>query len=97
MRPNPVKAQLENGEAVFGTMIFEFLSPGLPTILSNSGSDFVFYDMEHSGFTWSDVKTQLALCRANGLIPLIRPPDKSYETTARLLDLGAMGLLYQMV
>ncbi len=97
MRGNPVKTRLANGETVFGTMVFEFLSPGLPTILTNAGSDFVFYDMEHSGFTWADVKMQFALCRANGLVPLVRPPDKTYETTARLLDLGAMGLLYQMV
>ncbi len=97
MRANPVKKQLADGGTAFGTMIFEFLSPGLPIILQNAGSDFVFYDMEHSGFTMGEIKNQFALCRGLGLIPLVRPPDKSYETTARLLDLGAMGLLYQMV
>lgn len=97
MRPNPVKTKLAAGELVFGTMIFEFLSPGLPRILANAGSDFVFYDLEHSGFTIEDMKTQFALCAGVDLIPLARPPGKDYQYTARLLDAGAFGLLYQMV
>ena len=97
MRDNPVKKTLATGGSAFGTMVFEFLSPGLPQILRNAGSDFVFFDMEHSGFSLMELKTQLALCRGLGLVPLVRPPGKSYEYTARLLDLGAMGLLFQMV
>ncbi|MEM7253738.1 MAG: aldolase, partial [Pseudomonadota bacterium] len=90
MRGNPVKAQLAEGGTAFGTMVFEFASPGLPQILRNAGADFVFFDMEHSGFTMSELKVQLALCRGLGLVPLVRPPGKSYQHTARLLDLGAM-------
>ncbi len=97
MRPNPVKTKLAAGETVYGTMIFEFLSPGLPRILANSGADFALYDLEHSGFTIEDMKTQFALCAAVGLVPLVRPPGKAYNFTARLLDVGAFGLLYQMV
>ncbi|MDP7547773.1 MAG: aldolase/citrate lyase family protein [Alphaproteobacteria bacterium] len=97
MRPNPVKTKLAAGEAVFGTMIFEFLSPGLPRILANSGADFVLYDLEHSGFTIEDMKAQFALCAGAGIIPFARPPGKAYPYTSRLLDVGAFGLLYQMV
>lgn len=97
MRENTVKQRLAKGETLFGTMIFEFLSPGLPAILSNSGADFVFYDLEHSGFTLADMKTQFALCRGLNLVPMARPPGKDYQFAARMLDLGAMGLLFQMV
>jgi 2-keto-3-deoxy-L-rhamnonate aldolase RhmA len=97
MRANPVKTKLAAGETVYGTMIFEFLSPGLPRILANSGADFALYDLEHSGFTIEDMKTQFALCAAVGLVPLARPPGKAYHFTSRLLDVGAFGLLYQMV
>lgn len=97
MRTNTVKTRLAQGETLFGTMIFEFLSPGLPRILANAGSDFVFYDMEHSGFNVSDMKTQFALCAGAGIAPFVRPPGKSYQFTARLLDVGAFGMLYQMV
>ncbi|MBT7158340.1 MAG: aldolase [Rhodospirillaceae bacterium] len=97
MRPNPIKTKLAAGGSVYGTMIFEFLSPGLPRILANSGADFVLYDLEHSGFTIEDMKTQFALCAAAGIIPFVRPPGKAYSYTSRLLDVGAFGLLYQMV
>ena len=97
MRTNPVKTRLAQGETVFGTMIFEFLSPGLPRMLANSGADFVFYDLEHSGFTIEEMKTQFALCAGVGVIPLARPPGKDYQFTSRLLDVGAFGMLYQMV
>ena len=96
MRPNPIKTRLAAGETVFGTMMFEFLSPGLPQILQNAGADFVFYDMEHSGFSYAEIKTQLALCRGLDIVPLVRPRATTHEHTAQLLDLGAMGMLFQM-
>ncbi len=97
MRANPIKAKLAAGETAFGTMIFEFLSPGLPRIVANSGADFILYDLEHSGFTIEAMKTQFALCAGVGLIPFARPPGKAYHITSRLLDVGSFGLLYQMV
>lgn len=96
VRPNPVKTRLAEGDTVFGTMVFELLGPGLPQILQSAGASFVFYDMEHSGFSIDQLKTQLALCRGLDIVPLVRPPDTTYQYTARLLDLGAMGLLFQM-
>lgn len=97
MRHNPVKERLAKGETVFGTMMFEFLSPGLPQILKESGADFVFYDLEHSGFSIGEMKNQFALCRGLGVVPFSRPPGKDYQFTARLLDSGSFGMLYQMV
>ena len=96
MRNNPVKALLADGGTAYGTMIFEFLSAGLPQVLENAGAQFVFYDMEHSGFSMAEIKTQLALCRGLDIVPLVRPPDTTYQHTARILDLGAMGMLFQM-
>lgn len=96
MRPNPVKELLASGGTAYGTMVFEFLAAGLPQVLQNAGASFVFYDMEHSGFTMDQVKTQFALCRGLDIVPLVRPPDTTYQYTARLLDVGAMGMLFQM-
>jgi 2-keto-3-deoxy-L-rhamnonate aldolase RhmA len=97
MRANPVKEKLARGERAFGTMVFEFASPGLPAILANAGADYVLYDMEHSGLGMDDMKTQFALCRAAGIAPLVRPPAKQYHLLSLLLDLGAMGLMLPMV
>lgn len=97
MRDNPLKARLAAGETVYGTMVFDFLAPGLPAVLANAGADFALYDMEHSGFTLADMKTQFALCRGAGITPLVRPPGKDYQFVARLLDVGAFGIMAQMV
>lgn len=97
MQTNPVKQRLAAGETVFGTMVFELLAPGLPQMLQTAGADFVFYDMEHSGFGYADVKNQLALCRGLDIVPLVRPRSTTPHHAAQLLDLGAMGLLFQMV
>ena len=97
MRTNPVKQTLLNGGKAFGTMVFEFTTPGLPSVLANAGAEYVLYDMEHSGFTMDEMKRQFQYCRAAGIVPIVRPPMKNYATVALLLDLGAMGFMFQMV
>jgi 2-keto-3-deoxy-L-rhamnonate aldolase RhmA len=49
MRPNPVRARLQAGGTAYGTMAFEFFTPGLMAILAEAGADFVLLDTEHSG------------------------------------------------
>lgn len=97
MRDNPVKRRLQAGETVFGTMVFEFLSPGLPQMALNAGADYILYDMEHSGVGVPEIKLQCALCRGLGIVPIVRPPSKSYADISKLLDVGAMGFVFQMV
>lgn len=97
MRPNPVKQRLLAGGTAFGTMVFEFATPGLPAILAASGAEFALYDMEHSGIDMAEMKRQFQYCRAAGIMPIVRPPAKTYAATSLLLDLGAMGFMFQMV
>jgi 2-keto-3-deoxy-L-rhamnonate aldolase RhmA len=97
MRSNPVKQKLAAGGTAYGTMVFEFNSPGLPAALVAAGAEFALYDMEHSGLTMTDMKQQFAYCRGIGLVPIVRPPSKTYAVVATLLDIGAMGLMFQMV
>ena len=47
-----------------GHSIFEFDSPGMGQILDTAGVDFVFLDMEHSGFGISDIKRSISGLRA---------------------------------
>ncbi len=97
MRNNPVKETLAAGGSVYGTMVFEFDSPGLPAALKAAGAEFALYDMEHSGFTMDEMRRQFAYCRGIGLVPIVRPPAKTYAAVSTLLDIGAMGLMFQMV
>lgn len=97
MRSNPVKNALAAGESSYGTMVFEFFSPGLPQIVRAAGADFVLFDMEHSGLGFETLKVQVGLCRGIGLVPLVRVPATQYHFIARALDVGAMGVMVPMV
>ena len=97
MRGNPVKAKLARGEHAFGSMFFEFFSPGVPQIAKNAGAEFILFDMEHAGTDVGLMKQMFALCRGLDLVPMVRVPTTQYHFIARMLDLGAMGIMVPMV
>jgi hypothetical protein len=78
-------------------MVFEFFSPGIPQICKNAGAEFVLFDMEHTGLGFETLKTQFALCRGLGIVPMVRVPRGEYHFIARALDVGAMGVMIPMV
>ena len=80
-----------------GHALFEFNTPGIGQILQASGVEFVFLDMEHSGFGIMETKQLIAYLRAADLPVLVRPPSKSYHHIARALDVGADGLMLPMI
>ena len=97
MRPNPLKPRLTAGGCAFGTMTFEFFTPGYPAICHEAGAEFILYDMEHSGVGFETMKAQFAFCRGLDLVPLVRVPSDDYHHIARALDIGAMGIMVPMV
>lgn len=86
-----------SGGLKVGTFVAEFATPGIGYILKNAGLDFVFLDMEHTGFDVSTIKTVLRFFEAADLPCLIRPAGKDYYDMARVLDIGAEGLVLPMV
>ncbi|MFI4988859.1 MAG: aldolase/citrate lyase family protein, partial [Alphaproteobacteria bacterium] len=97
MRPNPVREKLLAGGSAFGTMAFEFFTPGLPAVLARAGAEFVVLDMEHSGVGIETIKMQIAASRGTGIVPLVRVPGCHYHLVAPVLDAGAMGIMVPMV
>jgi 2-dehydro-3-deoxyglucarate aldolase/4-hydroxy-2-oxoheptanedioate aldolase len=97
MRDNAVKKTLAAGGRSFGAMIFEFFTPGLPRIVKNAGAEFALYCMEHTGAGFETLKSQFALCRALGVVPLARVPATEYDFIARALDCGALGVMAPLV
>jgi 2-keto-3-deoxy-L-rhamnonate aldolase RhmA len=97
MRENPLKQRLAAGETAYGTMVCEFTAPGMAAALSAAGAEFVIYDMEHTGLDFADLKQQVSYGRSLGLVPFARPIEKSYSAVTRLLDIGVLGLMLQMV
>jgi 2-keto-3-deoxy-L-rhamnonate aldolase RhmA len=97
MSANPVKKRIAEGGLAFGTMLFEFASPGIARIIAGAGAEFLILDMEHSGWSFETVKQQIAATRAAGMVALVNPPSGAFETVGRCLDLGAQGLMIPVV
>ena len=91
------KNKIINLDQIYGAMIFEFFSPGIPLILKNAGCDFIIFDMEHGGLSLEQFKALAAISNANKICPFIRIPELNYNFIARALDLGAMGVMTPMV
>jgi 2-keto-3-deoxy-L-rhamnonate aldolase RhmA len=85
------------GETVLGSMVFEFFTPGISQILKLAGAEYVIFDMEHAGFSISELKQQVAACRGIGVAPMVRVPRGEYQFIARALDVGAQGIMVPMV
>jgi 2-dehydro-3-deoxyglucarate aldolase/4-hydroxy-2-oxoheptanedioate aldolase len=97
MRDNAVKQKLAAGGTAFGSMVFEFFTPGMPRLLKNAGAEYAMYCMEHTGVSYETLKPQFALCRALDLVPLVRVPGTEYDLIARALDSGALGVMVPLV
>jgi 2-keto-3-deoxy-L-rhamnonate aldolase RhmA len=97
MRPNPVRSALLAGGTAFGTMAFEFFTPGLSAVLARAGADFVILDMEHSGISIETIKGQIAASHGAGIVPMVRVPGCHYHLVAPVLDAGAMGIMVPMM
>ena len=97
MTHNPVRQTLRAGGTVFGTMAFEFFTPGLARVLAAAGAEYVILDQEHSGAGVDTIKAQCALARGAGIVPIVRVPNCTKELICPVLDAGALGIMVPMV
>ncbi len=87
----------KNKDLNVGTYIGEFATPGIGRILKSAGCDFVFLDMEHSGFSFETAKAVLRTLHDAGLATLLRPPSQENHHIARACDIGAQGICPPMM
>jgi 2-dehydro-3-deoxyglucarate aldolase/4-hydroxy-2-oxoheptanedioate aldolase len=97
MKPNPVKQRLSEGGVSLGTMVFEFNTTGVARIAAGAGAEFVIFDLEHTGWSVETIRTLVASSGAADLVPMVRIPATEYHFVARVLDMGARGLMVPMV
>ena len=81
----------------FGHYVGEFVTPGIGHMLASAGCEFVFFDMEHSGFGFETLKQALRYFEAAGIPAIVRTPSKHYDGITRLCDAGAEGIMAPMV
>jgi len=94
---NPVKRAIAGGGRSFGTMVFEFDTPGIGRLAAGAGAEFVIYDMEHTGWSIQTIRELIATTRSADIVPMVRVPATEYHLLSRPLDVGAMGLMVPMV
>jgi 2-dehydro-3-deoxyglucarate aldolase/4-hydroxy-2-oxoheptanedioate aldolase len=97
MKPNPVKWALRDGGVSLGTFVFEFSTTGIARIAAAAGAEFAIFDMEHTGWSVETIRMLIATARSAALVPLVRVPATEYHFIARVLDMGAMGIMVPMV
>lgn len=97
MRSNHVKHKVQNGGVSIGTFLFEFNTTGIGRIAAEAGAEFAVFDMEHTGWTLETIRILVATTRSTEMIPLVRIPATEYHFVARVLDMGAMGVMVPMV
>ncbi len=93
----PLKEKARKRELAYGTFIFEFFEAGVPMMVKQAGGEFIVLDMEHSGAGLDRLKPIILLCRAVGIVPIVRVPDSQYHHIAGALDVGAQGIIIPMV
>jgi 2-keto-3-deoxy-L-rhamnonate aldolase RhmA len=97
MRINQVKQCVCNGGVSIGTFVMEFNTTGIGRIAAAAGADFIVFDMEHTGWSVETIRMLIASTRSTQMIPLVRVPATEYHFIARVLDVGAMGIMVPMV
>ena len=88
-----LKAVLQSGGRVFGTMISLSRNPKWIPFLDGVGLDYVVIDTEHGSRSRGELGDFLTMFNTTGVVPIVRIPipDSHYVTMA--LDAGAQGVL----
>jgi len=94
---NPAKHRLQNGGLVLCMGLRQARTPDICMIAAQCGFDTVYVDLEHSP---TSLETTSVLCTAAlgaGITPLVRVPGHDVHTASRVLDGGALGVIFPHV
>jgi 4-hydroxy-2-oxoheptanedioate aldolase len=88
-----LKAVLQSGGRVFGTMISVARNPKWIPFMDGVGLDYVVIDTEHNSRSRGELGDFLGVFNSTGVVPIVRIPipDSHYVTMA--IDAGAQGVL----
>jgi 2-keto-3-deoxy-L-rhamnonate aldolase RhmA len=94
---NAVKQRLAAGQLALGMGLRQARTVDIGRALAASGFDWALIDMEHNTMS-IDTAAQIAVaCQDAGVTPLVRVPGYEHYLASRLLDAGAMGIVFPHV
>ena len=97
MRINRTLQRLKTGETVLGCAMQCYRSSEIPRVFAAAGFDYFFIDLEHAGFDLETAQDMIAAGVAAGITPVVRVTELHYSLVARLLDVGAQGIIFPRV
>ena len=94
---NIAKDKFLTGELSLGVGIRQSRTVDIGKIMAASDYDWLFIDMEHNSMG-VDVASQISVAAQDaGITPIVRVPDFSHHHATRVLDSGAMGIVFPHV
>ena len=88
-----LKEKLARREKVLGTTMAMLNNTLILEKMDRTDLDFVLFDAEHGVFDAQNVIPCLQTCRLMGLPSLVRVQDSEYFLIAKLIDMGADGIM----
>jgi 2-keto-3-deoxy-L-rhamnonate aldolase RhmA len=94
---NAVRERLAAGQLALGMGLRQARTVDIGRVLAACGFDWAFIDMEHNTMS-VDTAAQIAVaCHDAGVTPIVRVPGYEHYLATRLLDAGAMGIVFPHV
>jgi 2-keto-3-deoxy-L-rhamnonate aldolase RhmA len=93
---NPVRTSLKEGKPVVGITITAACVETAAQA-ANLGFDFLWVEMEHSPITLETTRQIVLATRGLKALPFVRVPVNEFWTAKRVLDAGALGVIFPFV
>jgi 2-keto-3-deoxy-L-rhamnonate aldolase RhmA len=93
---NPVLASLREKKPVVG-MTLSTPSVEIAAQAAEMGFDFLWIEMEHSPITLETARNMILATRGSRAMPFIRVPAVELWTAKRVMDMGALGVIFPFV
>ena len=94
---NLAKENFLNGGLSLGVGIRQSRTVDIGKIMAASDYDWLFIDMEHNSMD-VDTASQISVAAQDaGICPVVRVPDFAHHHATRVLDCGAMGIVFPHV
>lgn len=93
---NPVRAAIREGKPVVGVTI-STTSVEMAAQAAETGFDFLWIEMEHSPITLETARNIILATRGSRAMPFIRVPVNELWTAKRVMDMGALGVIFPFV
>ncbi|MBV8706408.1 MAG: hypothetical protein JO028_04415 [Acidobacteriaceae bacterium] len=93
---NPVRISLREGKPVVG-MTISTANVEIAAQAAEMGFDFLWIEMEHSPITLETARHMILATRGSRAMPFIRVPVIELWTAKRVMDMGALGVIFPFV